>query len=170
MRNVTLTVTFDIDQDSQLLQWGFEADGKPLTGEGVETGLLAFKRQDKIELVVQAKSKNNNLKQVKIEDCYMITTPRAFTARENPEHAGEFPEPSPFGDHSAVVSFGQGTIEGTVSKAQWQSDVIPECTNLGRWDMSLIMTTAISRTGDSACHPERRVFGFDPECEVGSGV
>ena len=169
MRNIILTVIFDIDQDSQLLQWAFTADGEPISGDGVETGLLAFKCHDKITLVAHAKSKKGDLRQVRIEDCHIITTPRAFTLRENPKRAGEFADPSPFSRHNAVVSFGKGIIEGSDKDAKWQSDVTLECTNKGRWDMSLIMTTSITRCGDAVELPERRVFGFDPECEVGSG-
>jgi hypothetical protein len=170
MRDVTLTVVFDIDQDSQLLQWAFTADGKPITGQGVETGLLAFQCGDKISLVAHAKSKNGVLKQVQIQDCQVVTTPRAFTKRENPERAGEFAEPSPFSDQYAVVSFGNGIAEGNNSEAKWQSDVVMQCTNEGRWEMSLIMTTAISRSGATVEAAERRVFGFDPELEVGVGT
>jgi hypothetical protein len=168
-REVVLTVTFDINQDSQLLQWVFTANGEPITGQGVETGLLAFKHYDKITLVAVANSAKGDLQQIEIEDCHMITTPRAFTVRENPKKAGEFAEPSPFGHHSAVVSFGKGTIKGSSTQAQWNPDKQLDCTHLGRWDMSLIITAAITRTGDTTGCPERRVFAFDPECEVGTG-
>jgi hypothetical protein len=170
MRKVVLTVTFDIDQDSQLLQWAFTADGKPITGQGVETGLLAFECKDQLSLVVVANSKKETLNQVTIEGCHLITTPRAFTKRQNPERAGEFAEPSPFGPCGAVVAFGTGTIEGSGTQATWQPDVSFDCSHLGRWEMSFIMTTSISRTDDASGSPERRVFGFDPECEVGMGT
>jgi hypothetical protein len=170
MRDIILTVVFDIDQDSQLLKWAFTADGQPISGDGVETGLLAFQQQDKISLVVHAKSKKGVLKQVEIQDCQMITSPLAITKREDPTRAGEFPAPSPFGAEAAVVSFGIGIAEGSSTKAVWESGVVMECTNKGRWEMSLVMTTSISRTGDTPIAVERRVFSFDPELEVGTGA
>lgn len=168
-RVVLLTVTFDIDQDSQLLQWSFTANGEPITGSGVETGLLAFQLQDKVSLRVIAKSGKKQLEQVEIQDCRLISAPRAFTVRQNPERAGQFAAPSPFALQNAVVSFGQGTCVGSGSEAVWASDVTFECSNQGRWDLSFIMTTAISRSGEQDSQPERRVFLFDPEGEVGSG-
>jgi hypothetical protein len=170
MREVVLTTTFDIDQDSQLLQWSFTVDGEPITGTGVETGLLAFKREDKVSVVMIATSKKAHIAQVTIDDCNMITTPRAFTLRENPELAGQFPTPSPFGSNSAVISYGKGVCQGSSEVAVWQPTLTLECTNLGRWDLSFIITTSIRRTTSAGVEGiERRVFGFDPECEVGSG-
>lgn len=170
MRDISLTVIFDIDQDSQLLQWAFTANGEPISGKGVETGLLAFERNDILTIQAFANSQDGGLKQVIIEDCHIITTPRAFTARENPARAGQFPQPSPFGQNGAVISLGQGAFVGSNTQAEWQPGIQLECTEQGRWEMSFVMTTAISRTSDTPEGVERRVFGFDPELEVGAGT
>ncbi|WP_377700831.1 hypothetical protein [Pseudoduganella sp. UC29_71] len=168
MRDVILTATFDIDQDSQLLRWSFTADGKPISGQGVETGLLAFKLGDNLTVVVQARSEFGRLKQVDIQSCNLITMPRAFTKRENPERAGEFPEPSPFGDQYAVVDLGNGICDASgASSAIWHAPRELTCDNLGRWELSFIITTNIIYTDGEV---ERRVFAFDPECDVGTGL
>lgn len=171
MRNVLLTVTFDIDQDSQLLSWAFSADGKPISGQGVETGLLAFQKDDQLSVTVIATSETA-LGSVRIDGCHMITIPRAFTKRENPERAGEFPEPSPFNEYGAVIDLGNGECEGhgqTTAK-QWQPDVPLTCDNIGRWEMSFVLTTTITRTEGGLAPCEQRVFLFDPEFEVGNGT
>ena len=169
MREVLLTATFDIDQDSQLLRWSFLADGQPISGDGVETGLLAFKMNDTLSVQVIANSKNRTLKQVDINSCHFITTPLAFTKRENPERAGEFPEPSPFGDQYAVIDLGNGTCENNAELTQgtWRSKMPLQCDNLGRWELSFVITTNIVYSTGKV---ERRVFEFDPECEVGGGT
>ncbi|KQV84589.1 hypothetical protein ASD15_05215 [Massilia sp. Root351] len=167
--DVVLTVIFDIDQDSQLLQWSFTIDGEPISGKGVETGLLAFVTGDTLKLVAIAKSKNGKLNRVTIDDCFIITTPRVITRREDMENAGQFAPPSPFARQNAVVNFGTGAFEGSNEEAVWVPPVQFDCSNLGRWELSFIMTTTIHRTGDMLGHEERRVFGFDPECEVGPG-
>lgn len=171
MRNVVLTVTFDIDQDSQLLSWVFTADGKPITGQGLETGLLAFEKDDQLRVTVIATSDNDPLSTVHIDGCHFITIPRVFSKRENPERAGEFPEPSPFNEYGAVIDLGSGECTGhapTTAK-QWQPDVLLTCDNIGRWELSLVLTTTITRNQGGLAAREQRVFAFDPEVEVGNG-
>jgi hypothetical protein len=169
MREVILTATFDIDQDSQLLRWSFLADGKPISGDGVETGLLAFQVNDSLNVRVVANSKNRTLRQVDINSCHIITTPLAFTKREDPDRAGEFPDPSPFGDEYAVIDLGYGTCENDaeLAKGIWNAKLPLQCDNTGRWELSFIITVTIAY---SSGHVERRVFEFDPECEVGAGA
>eukprot|EP01034_Spumella_vulgaris_P024017 gene24016-biopygen20801 len=167
---VILYITFDIDQDSQLLNWSFTLNGKPITGDGVETGLLAFVKGDTLQVNATAKSQNGNLAQISINDCYIITVPRVITRREDPEQAGQFAPPSPFSRENAVVNLGTGSFEGNNMEAIWRCEVPLECTNQGRWELSFIMTTTIDRIGDKLGQGERRVFDFDPECEVGGGV
>lgn len=170
MRNVLLTVTFDIDQDTQLLRWAFTADGKPISGQGVETGLLAFQKDDRLSVTVIAQSETE-LDSVHIDGCHFITLPRAFTKRENPERAGEFPEPSPFNEYGAVIDLGSGECLGhspTFVK-QWQPDVPLQCDNVGRWELSFVLTTTITKKNGGLLEREQRVFAFDPEVEVGNG-
>lgn len=171
MRDVQLTVTFDIDQDSQLLRWAFTADGKPISGQGVETGLLAFQLDDRLSVTVIATSEND-LNSVYIDGCHFITIPRAFTKRENPERAGEFPEPSPFNEYGAVINLGSGECQGhspTMVK-QWQPTLPLQCDNIGRWELSFVLTTTITRENGGLSEREQRVFAFDPEVEVGNGM
>lgn len=172
MRNVLLTVTFDIDQDSQLLRWAFTVDGKPISGQGVETGLLAFQKDDRLSVTVIATSEKDPLSSVHIDDCHFITIPRSFTKRENPERAGEFPEPSPFNEYGAVIDLGSGECEGygQTTVKQWQPDVPLTCDNIGRWELSFVLTTTITRSQGGLMPREQRVFAFDPELEVGNGV
>ncbi|WP_228896149.1 hypothetical protein [Pseudoduganella aquatica] len=173
MRDVILNVTFDIDQDTQLLRWNFEADGKPIAGQGVETGLLAFQLADKLSVNVIAECKSSEYTaDVHIDGCHFITIPRAFTKRENPERAGEFPEASPFNDYGAVISLGSGDCVGhpPTTVKLWQPDLPMQCDNLGRWELSMVLTTTITRNQGGLTHREQRVFAFDPECEVGMGT
>lgn len=170
-RNVQLTVTFDVDQDTQLLRWVFTADGEPISGQGVETGLLAFKIDDKLSINVIATSDKVPLDSVHIDGCHFVTMPRAFTKRENPERAGEFPEPSPFNEYGAVIDLGNGECQGhgqTLVK-QWQSEIPLQCDNVGRWELSFILTTTITRKNGDLVAREQRVFAFDPEVEVDNG-
>lgn len=169
MREVILTVTFNIDQDTQLLRWVFTADGKPISGQGVETGLLAFQLKDTLSVIVNAECSDSA--EVHIDGCHFITIPRPFTKRENPERAGEFPDASPFNEYGAVIALGSGECTGHVPAAvkQWTSDVPLQCDNLGRWELSMVLTTTITRSIAGQRTSEQRVFAFDPECEVGSG-
>jgi hypothetical protein len=172
MRNILLTVTFNIDQDTQLLRWAFTADGKPISGDGVETGLLAFQKDDLVNVLVVAKSDDGPLNKVQIDGCHFITMPLAFTKRENPELAGEFPEPSPFNNYGAVIDLGSGecTGYGKTTVKQWQPDLQLQCDNIGRWELSFVLSTTITRANGELLESERRVFAFDPELEVGSGI
>ena len=171
MRDISLTVIFDIDQDSQLLQWAFTADGQPISGQGIETGLLAFQLEDRLSVTVVAKSEQGSLDSVHIDGCHFISIPRPFSKRENPERAGEFPEPSPFNDYGAVIDLGSGECEGYGETAvkQWTPDLALQCDNIGRWELSFVMTTTITRNQGGLAPREQRVFGFDPELEVSAG-
>ena len=171
MREIELTVIFDIDQDSELLRWTFTADGQPITGKGVETGLLSFQMNDRLSVSVVAESTTAPLDSIHIDGCHFITMPRAFTKRENPARAGEFPEPSPFNEYGAVISLGSGECVGhgeTLVK-QWQPDVPLQCDNVGRWELSFVLTTTIVRNNGGVTEREQRVFAFDPEVEVDVG-
>lgn len=171
MRDVLLTATFDVDQDSQLLSWNFTVDGKPITGQGKETGLLAFQKDDRLSIAVIAESDTIPLGTVTIDGCHLITIPRVFSKRENPERAGEFPEPSPFNEYGAVIDLGRGECLGhgeTLAK-QWQPDLLLTCDNVGRWELSFVLTTTISQNQGGLISSEQRVFTFDPELEVGNG-
>lgn len=171
MRDVVLSVTFDINQNTELLRWAFTADGKPISGEGVETGLLAFQKDDRLSVTVTATSDTDPLESVHIDGCHFITMPLAFTKRESPDRAGEFPEPSPFNEYGAVIDLGSGACEGygQTTVKQWQPDIPLQCDNTGRWELSFVMTTTITRRQGSLLVPEQRVFAFDPELEVSNG-
>jgi hypothetical protein len=175
MAAITLMVSFDIDQESEQLNWSFlDAEGRPIVRpKGQETGTIAFKAGDAIALQVVAYSYKKALRGAHIIDCHLMTRPLLYSKRQNPEFAGEYPYPSPFFNpatqldgQGATASFGNGATAGTPSRMSWSSPVVMLCLNEGRWDTSFIMTVAIE-TADGL---DYRVFAFDPECQVGTGA
>jgi hypothetical protein len=175
MAAICLMVSFDINQESEKLNWSFlDAERRPIPKDtGLETGLFVFKAGDTFELNVVAKSYDNELSNVHIIDCHLITRPILHSKRVQPQIAGEYPYPSPFFDpdtylegQGATASFGNGAASGSPAVMSWDSPQQLTCRNEGRWQTSFIMTVAIE-TGSGL---EYRVFSFDPETQVGTGA
>lgn len=169
-----LRVSFDINQESEKLDWSFlDAEHQPLhPSTGVETGLFVFEAGDQMRLNVVANSYNEELKAVHIIDCHLINRPILYSQRVSPALAGRYPYPSPFFDparpldgQGATADFGHGQARGGPLKMSWDSEVELIYRNMGRWQMSFIITVAIER-GDGL---EYRVFSFDPEGQVNNG-
>jgi hypothetical protein len=169
-----LKVSFDINQESEKLNWSFlDSEHQPVEkSKGVETGLFVFEAGDQMRLNVVANSYNEELVAVHIIDCYLTNRPILFSHRVVPEHAGRYPYPSPFFDpaqplngQGATSDFGHGEAHGDPMMMTWDSDVELLYRNKGRWQMSFIMTVAIER-GHGL---EYRVFSFDPEGQVSNG-
>jgi len=170
-----LMVSFDINQESEKLNWAFlDSEHQPLEkSKGVETGLFVFEAGETMRLNVVANSYLEELVGVHIIDCHLVNRPILYSRRLTPHVAGEYPYPSPFFDpaeplngQGATSSFGHGAARGGPMKMAWDSDVELIYRNMGRWQMSFIMTVAIERANGL----EYRVFSFDPEAQVGSGA
>lgn len=170
-----LRVSFDINQESERLNWTFlDAEHQPMRKpDGQETGLFVFEAGETIRLNVVANSYLGTLSGVHIIDCHLISRPILHSKRVHPEIAGEYPYPSPFFDplatldgQGATSSFGHGAALGSARSMSWDSEVELVYRNEGRWQTAFIMTVAIETTTGL----EYRVFGFDPECQVGTGA
>jgi hypothetical protein len=175
MAAICLMVSFDINQESEKLNWSFlDAERRPISKkDGVETGLFVFEAGDTFELNVVAKSYDGQLSNAHIIDCHLITRPIMHSKRVHPKIAGEYPYPSPFFDpdtwiegQGATASFGGGVASGSPALMSWDSPHKLTCRNEGRWQTSFIMTVAIETMGQL----EYRVFSFDPETQVGTGA
>jgi hypothetical protein len=174
-----LLLAFDIDQESQRLNWSFQRDGHPEPkGDGLDTGMFGFKKGDIVTLLVVGKSYLGRQANLQILDSHYITRPILNSRTTHPKSAGEYPLPSPFfGEqqdghvHGACVSFGHGTAEVLPEAMIWPSEKSFVCMVDGRWDTSFVMTTKISYwTVDNEIVERFRVFTFDPETEVGTGA
>jgi hypothetical protein len=177
MRDITLHVSFDIDQEGKRLNWEFLEDGEPMhKGTRMETGMFVFEKDWNISLLVTANSYKGRLVAADIIDCHIVTVPILQYAHYRPETAGLYPYPSPFFDpakadcgEGGTIGLGRGRTEGTPHMQTWTSTRQLVCRNQGRWGTSLYMTAAIT---DNTKAKERRfrVFVLDPESQVSTGA
>jgi hypothetical protein len=170
MTSITLNVEFDVEQDSQRLAWSFNGPQGRIarTGAGVETGLLAFNPGDTVAVSIVANSYSRQLESARIIDCHLITRPVLNSWTE--PTPGQYPLPSPFfgqGSAGAVTSFLPVSGMSPTASQQSFTGQILHVVNPGRWQTSFVMTVAITTTGGRTTY---RVFTFDPECQVSTGV
>jgi hypothetical protein len=175
MSKVVLSVSFDVQQISQRLDWQFTRDGTPVPfGTGANTGLLPFTEGDKFSLIVTGNSHNAVLQSLAITQCHLVCRPILYSKHAHLGSAGSYPPPSPFNGTSAVIDFlpqGPGaSASGNASAMQWPAPGIFSCNAVGRWEMSLILTAQIALNPSAGPYDTYRVFTFDPECEVGTGL
>jgi hypothetical protein len=175
MSNVVLTVNFDVQQISQRLDWSFTSGENPVVpGTGANTGLLAFQNGDTFNLVVNGNSHSAVLESLMITQCHLFCRPILHSKHAHLGPAGSYPPPSPFNDTSAVIEFvGPGRAVPALGSArlmQWASQNPLQCNATGRWEVSLILTVQIALTPNAGSYDAHRVFSFDPECEVGTGL
>jgi hypothetical protein len=179
-KKITLVISFSIDQESDRPDWVFEdAEGNKLPiGKDKDTGMFCLERDWVVGLRVEGAGHEMMPSPFSFEvlNCHLITKPKLFSWRANPEHAGRYPYPSPFFDpqsipvgQGAVVDFGYGQSQaGADGTQQWTSLFTYHCRNEGSWDVRFVMTVAIDMPGTPA--PQYRVFTFDPETQVGAGT
>lgn len=191
MKPVTyvLQVIFDIRQASDRLNWQYFVDGadgrhdknKKNKSEANLTGTYAFKKGDllKLEVVARGIDPAHETK-ISILDCHVISRPILHFASDlnvKLKLAGTYPEPSPFSD-TCVNRFNvkkfknweeraSQLIDGKTVEFFTISTSLLEHVNTGRWQTSFMMTVEIDLKG---VPQPRRVFTFDPECQVGTGV
>lgn len=171
MASITLNVQFDIGQESEQLNWYFsDSHGKiNPNAAGPRTGLLSFQPDDTLTLAISADSSRAQLETVRVIDCTLITQPLLSTW--NYPNPGTYPLPSPFFDADngpgAVVSFMPVSASSATSKRQTFSGKTLKLNNKGRWKLSFVLTVAITEVTGASNY---RVFSFDPEVVVGTGL
>jgi hypothetical protein len=176
---MVLEANFDIDQDSNLLEWYYErsdGDGNPI--EGRDAGSIYFTVGEKFFVQVKGGSKVL-FEGFDILDCSLVSNPMIY--RCAPGERTVYALPSPFLPRvpGAVMpatvqllpsQFATGLVKPTKDYYQitqnW-NDSLTVGETTARWDMAFYLTVRIRRT-DRA--PELRVFWFDPETTVGTGI
>ncbi len=174
--DLTLTVSFDIDQDGSHLLYSFFPEGTtpdPTKEGGHYAGAIYFPLDEQIKLVVQGWGNKTTFDTFTILDCSFVTRPKII------EMSGDitmYAPPSPFKGINGPIyqippKFGppDHTLDETeMCKSYKLLDPILIGKAPGRWEISFFLTTRIERVAPST--PEVRVFWFDPEGEVGTGA
>lgn len=180
---MTLEAEFDIAQTSSTPEWSFkrkDGNGHPITGK--YAGGIYFTVGEEMRVIVKAVSWNR-LVSFKVLDCTLITLPQIVELE--PKKKAKFAPFSPFistaspsvNVHGASINLpGEGFNRADVPAPppgapheivlQWDKHLTVGKT-VGRWEISFVVTVEVQE-GDSPA--VQRVFCFDPEGEVGSGV
>ncbi|UTY56247.1 hypothetical protein [Massilia sp. erpn] len=172
MSAITLRILFDAQQTSGALWWDLQPPSDPTFGPC--TGALRFSPGDQVSLEIYADSmKSAGLTGFDVLECCIITRPQVIRLLDG--EMAQFAQPSPFrsqpsactrleGGFPLVPPLGDDAPESLLR--QW-SGVLQVDALIGRWELSLVLTVNLHFQGQKA--PVPRVFGFDPECEVGDG-
>lgn len=181
-QNVLLKVSFDIDQLNNRLVWAFD-DESPLTGaakegssvvnafhrEGRHAGSVHFNQGDVLTVDLLGLG-GKDFVAFSVLDCTLVTMPMPYLRVPSP--------PSPFGIQTATQELVFTPAQPDKARHGRQSYLAQGTTALtvsqsvGVWDFSLYLTVQITRLahGGPDTTTEFRVFRFDPESEVGTGV
>jgi hypothetical protein len=184
--SMILTARFDIDQVGANLEWHFsrkDHEGNPI--EGKDAGSIYFTKGEKFFVHVTGGAKQrpgggDPFKNFKILDCCLISRPQL--SQYGPNLQTRFYPPSPFvaknggAGKNATVRLPAGEFKNWIGGESkpgyykqtlaWEDYLVAE-QNEGRWELSFIVTVAI--TGSDGAVTER-VFCFDPEATVGTGM
>jgi len=173
MSDMTLRVSFDVDQISECLYWTL-TDGRipEPAPSGKENGTFPLTAGKTFGIEVEATGIDEGVT-ITLIDAFLTTLPILFS-RDNQCGAvpGVYPYPSPFFDpanvqQGATARFTFGEPKPDVAQTRiWDSRETPLVLNGGRWDTSFALTVAITANGAT----RYRVFGFDPETESSSGA
>lgn len=178
-QEVLLRVSFDIDQLSNRLVWVFDDDGPVTPGRAVvnafqrygrHAGAVHFNKGDQLTVHVLGFGSIKDFETFEVTDCTLATVPTAYL------HVP--PPPSPFGNEHATQKLKFAKPVDLVSKcpelrirAAHGKSRLTVVEEKGVWDFSLYVTVKITRIEPDGCHKHvLRVFLFDPESEVGTGV
>jgi len=180
-QSIVLRVSFDVDQLSNRLIWVFDDDGPvaPLSNVnnayhrfGRHAGSVHFNEGDVLSVRVLGYGRPDNFVTFSVTDATLITLPAPYLQ--------EPPPPSPFDLEHATqeLEFFDATPvhskdkELRICAADGKTALtVVQCK--GVWEFSLVLTVAILRQSGvpgAALTREVRVFQFDPESEVGTGV
>jgi len=172
---------FDIDQIGETLEWSFyreDGHGNPIKGH--YAGSVYFTVGELTRVRVKAGGYSRFVG-FEVLDCTLITRPQITQIGAGLRT--EFAVPSPFISTADITVTG-ATIslppsqflpadvpkpepEYTEYAREWSKELTVGSAT-GRWEISFVLTVAIQRVLGGK--PELRVFTFDPEGEVGSGV
>lgn len=176
---MVLKANFDIDQDSNLLEWRYErsdGDGHPI--EGKDAGNIYFTVGEQFFVQVNGGSKVK-YDGFDILDCSLVTIPMIY--RCAPGEPTVYAPPSPFLSKvpDAVMpacvallpsQFATRMVAPTEDYYRITQNWTESLTvgqKAARWDMAFYITVRIRR---NCKPPELRVFWFDPETTVGTGI
>lgn len=188
-----LEANFDIDQTGETLEWRFsrtDGDGNPI--EGRYAGGVYFTVGEKMFIRVKAGSKvkpdkKTPFQSFEVLDCCLISRPQI--CQSGPDVPIRYALPSPFvaGTPPGEIGTNLEAMGASINLAankfkareakphdpdyyqvtQVWDDHLTVGGALGRWELSFVITVSIMRT-DGTSYP--RVFCFDPEGEVGTGI
>ena len=174
-----LRTHFDIDQDGETLVWAFtriDHEGHPV--KGPDTGAIYFTRGEELRIQVSGGSETVPFEGFEILDCTVITRPKVYEC--GPGAKTVYAAPSPFVQPDGkdpltavidipVAQFVPGPEpvgEGKRFVKHWSGSLLAGQMR-ARWELSFVLTVAIQRDKNTT---ETRVFCFDPETVVGSGI
>lgn len=184
--SMLLRAKFDIDQVGYNMEWHFsrtDQHGNPIVGK--DAGSVYFTVGETFFIHVSSSGKarkdgSDPLGSFKILDCVVISTPQL--SDYGPGRPTRFSPPSPFVstegdipkyatiplDPAKFVSWiGGKPVPGYYEQTQAWSEHLTVGQIPGRWELSFIVTVEIVAPDGSST---RRVFGFDPEGSVGTGI
>jgi hypothetical protein len=190
-----ISLSFDYQQKSKLLCWSATDGHRNIyMQQGPTAGGLSLQPGEYVSVFVKGGGPCddlNNTWNFRIIDCFFITFPELHWA--GPEKGLTYSQPSPFmgpslersGSTTRHVDNLERAEERLLSDDNYLTIVYharnafrvihPEGTNpvnakhqLGRWDMSFVLTVEI-QDPDPSRETYIRVFRFDPETEVGNG-
>jgi len=183
--SMLLQANFDVDQVGYNMEWHFsrkDHNGNPI--EGKYAGGIYFTTGETMFVHVSAGGKKqdgrNPFESFKILDCCLISQPQLT------QYGGGrptlFAPPSPFvtnqGDfpRNATIAFevdkfktwiGGEKVPDYYQQTQAWQDHLTVGQIEGRWELSFVVTVEITGADGAITH---RVFGFDPEGGVGTGM
>jgi hypothetical protein len=175
-----IEANFDIDQVGQSLEYHFrrkDGHGNPVKGR--YAGGVYFTVGELTRVRVRAGS-YTPFTGFKVLDCTLVTVPQLVQIGS--KVATRFSPPSPFASTDAVTVTGASLSLPAEQFVPAAADPVdPEYNEFalewdqgltvgnetGRWEISFVLTVEIQRADGNT---EQRVFTFDPEGEVGSGV
>ncbi len=181
-----LTADFDINQVGADLEWHFsrkDHDGNPI--EGKDAGSIYFTKGETLYVHVGGGGRlrpdgTAPFASFRVLDCVIVSRPQLSQYGTGLET--KFYPPSPFvakdggGDKNATIRLaadrfapwiGGPTKKGYFRRVQAWDDYLQVGDGLGRWEISFVITVEITGTDGRITE---RVFGFDPEGTVGSGL
>lgn len=183
--SMLLQAKFDIDQVGYNMEWHFsrkDHNGNPI--EGKDAGSIYFTKGESFFVHVSGGGKKKDgkdpFKSFRILDCCMISQPQL--SQYGGGNPTLFSPPSPFvtleGDipKHATISMrpekfkpwiGGETAPGYYKQTLAWDDHLKVGHVEGRWELSVVLTVEITAPDGSISH---RVFGFDPESSVGTGM
>lgn len=176
----TLRIWFDADQQGSDLAYQLVRDNPgtpdPQPHQGPHADSLYFAPGEEVELqIIGSGAVKGGFDSFQLIECVIVTRPQVV--QRGPNMVTRYAAPSPFLqsvgacyvlplDFRATLDC-KGELNGPERRItqDWKHSLNVGFTP-GMWELSFLMTVRITR--DAGTISEVRVFGFDPESEVGS--